>query len=70
MTERIYYNTISEVTGDEEAIHLLLNTIYIVVVVKTVSPIKNKPHSMSPVLWETIVRYYQHKIEAATYNYF
>ena len=70
MTERIYYNTILEVNGDEEAIHLLLNTKYIVIVVEPVSPIQNNQHSMSPVLCETIVVYYQHKIYAATHHYF
>ena len=66
ITERIDSNIIFEVAGDKEAIHLLLNTKYIVIVVEPVFPIQNKQHSTSPVLCETIVRYYQHKIDAAT----
>ena len=70
MTEIIESNNILEDTDDEGEIHVLLYFKYTVMVVQPVSPIKNIPHSMRVVFFETIIRYYQHKTEAAPYYYF
>ena len=69
MTESIDSNTILEGTDDEGQIHLFLNTKYIVIVVDTVTPIRNIPHSKSLVVYETIVRDSQYKTEAFKYQY-
>ena len=59
-----------EVIDYEGEIKLLFNLKYIVIVVEPASPNQNTPHYTELVFCETIVWYYQHNTEAATYNYF
>ena len=58
-----------EGTDDEGAIHLLINPKCTMVVVETLYPNRNTPHSMSPGLFETNARDYQYKTEDATDQY-
>ena len=58
-----------EVTDDKEAIYLLVGLKYTVIVEDPRSPIRNTPHSMSLVFYETKVRDPQYKTELATYHY-
>ena len=44
MTERIYSNTVLEVTDDKGLIHLLINLKFIVIVVDPDSPFQNIQH--------------------------
>ena len=60
MTERIESNKTLEVTDDEGANHLLISIKYTVIVVETVSPIRNSRHPTSRVFCETKFRDYQH----------
>ena len=69
ITWNIESYTILEVTNDEGAINLLINIKYTVISAETCSPIRNTPHSMSLVFYETIVRDLQYNAEAATYHY-
>ena len=64
ITESIDSNTILEGIDDEGSINLFLNTKYIVILVDTISPIQNTPHSMSLVFCEIIVRDSQYKTKA------
>ena len=53
MTERIDSNKTLEGTDDEVEIKLLINIECTVIVIEPVSPIRNTPHSTSPVFCET-----------------
>ena len=61
ITERIEYCKMLEVNDDEEAIHLLINLIYTVIVSDNGSPILASTYSTILVFYETNVRYYQYK---------
>ena len=67
MTERIYSNTVLEVTDDKGLIHLLINLKHLMTVLEPGFPYLNTPHSMKFIFCETSVIYSQQNTEATTY---
>ena len=63
------YCKMLEVTDDEGEINLLKGLKYTVIVTDTGSPILTTPHYMRLLFWESNVKYYQYKTEAATNHY-